>query len=532
MKTIKYIVMSALVLLSLASCNDYLEIYPENVEPSDKFWQSKEDVESALYSGYYFLRSSVEDNLIPWGELRAGCVYDRRGSVLQRLEIKPTNNSLVDWGPMYKIVNVANLVLANAEKARGNDRTYTEEEMHSHMTEAYFLRALAYFYIVRNWRDAPLITDPFETDEMPQNVPQSSDTLLIAQIKSDLQAAINLNAAKEVYNTTWETKGRATIWAIYALAADVNLWDKQFDTAIQYCDLILNARSANAPRFMSTNTHASWFSIFNPGNSNESIFEVQWSHEKLNGTSYQTNNLPDLFNDHSTNTSIKDAYAISDQMTQDFNQDYMGIIERYPENYTDMAVRTMYGGYFVGSNAGAYMSAHQSYVWKYVGGTTTTEKRTTTYYDPNYIIYRVADIMLMKAEALVMRHLGTDYSDNQEAIRLVNQIRERTNLEDREIYDNTDFKDIMDYVLYEELMEFVGEGKAWYDLLRVGRYTDPSGIINFKRDFLIEYVVKYNSQASETWINSVLSDENAWYLPVSDNEIKTNGTLVQNPYYL
>lgn len=192
----------------------------------------------------------------------------------------------------------------------------------------------------------------------------------------------------------------------------------------------------------------------------------------------------------------------------------------------------MYGGYFVGNNASSYMSAHMSYVWKYVGGTTTTEKRTSTYYDPNFIIYRVSDVMLMKAEALVMRHMGTDFSDNQEAIALVNQIRERTNLDAREIYDNTDFKEIMDDILYEELMEFVGEGKAWYDLLRVGRYTDPTGVINFKRDFLIEYVVKYNSQASETWINSVLSDENAWYLPVSDNEIKTNGKLVQNPYYL
>lgn len=330
--------MSALMLVGLASCSDYLEIYPENVEPSDKFWKSKEDVEAALNSGYYFLRASVESNLIPWGELRAGCVYDRRGSALQKLEVKPTNNSLVDWGPMYKIVNVANLVLANADKARGNDRTYTEEEMRSHMTEAYFLRALAYFYIVRNWRDAPLITEPFETDEMPQNVPQSSDTLIIAQIKSDLETAISLNAAKEAFNTTWETKGRATIWAIYALAADVSLWNQEFDKAITYCDDILNARSSNAPRFMSTNTHASWFSMFNPGNSNESIFELQWSHEKLDGTAYQTNNLPDLFNDHSTNSSIKDAYAICDQMTQDFNQEYMSIIEKYPENYTDLSL--------------------------------------------------------------------------------------------------------------------------------------------------------------------------------------------------
>ena len=81
-------------------------------------------------------------------------------------------------------------------------------------------------------------------------------------------------------------------------------------------------------------------------------------------------------------------------------------------------------------------------------------------------------------------------------------------------------------------MELVGEGKAWYDLLRVGRYKDPAGVVNFKKDFLIEYVTKYNGEASEAWINSVLNDENAWYLPINENEVKVNQLLEQNPYYL
>ncbi len=81
-------------------------------------------------------------------------------------------------------------------------------------------------------------------------------------------------------------------------------------------------------------------------------------------------------------------------------------------------------------------------------------------------------------------------------------------------------------------MEIVGEGKDWYDLLRVGRYKDPAGVVNFKKDFLIEYVTKYNGEASEAWINSVLNDENAWYLPISDSEVKVNQLLEQNPYYL
>jgi hypothetical protein len=278
---------------------------------------------------------------------------------------------------------------------------------------------------------------------------------------------------------------------------------------------------------MKTATHSSWFTIFNPGNSNESIFELQWSHEKYQGTAQQTNNLPILFD----NTNDGRAYELSNQMLQDFNAEYRGIVLEYGEEAGDMAVRTMYGGYFVGSSAAAYTGARAGYVWKYCGGTSLSDKRTSTYYDPNFILYRVADIMLLKAEALLMRHMGTNNNDNSEAIALVNDVRKRSNLEPRTFFEDIDFKTMMDYVIYERLMELVGEGKAWYDLLRVGRYKDPSGTINFVKDFLIENVTKYDQQARETWITSVLSDENAWYLPVYYKEVTVNPLLTQNPYY-
>ena len=86
-------------------------------------------------------------------------------------------------------------------------------------------------------------------------------------------------------------------------------------------------------------------------------------------------------------------------------------------------------------------------------------------------------------------------------------------------------------IMHERLMELSGEGKAWYDMLRMGRYTDPSGETNFKEMF-VNNVVTYNKGANESWIRSVLSNENAWYLPINESEIRTNDLLEQNPYYL
>jgi hypothetical protein len=518
--------------VGLTSCNDYLEIYPENVQPTDKYWSSKEEVDATLMSGYYYLREAVETHLIPWGELRAGCVSARGSNTLQRFEIKPTEKTLTKWTPMYKIINSANLVLKNAEKALDNDDTYTQEELNSHYCEAYWERALAYFYIVRNWRDAPLITEPFETDELKFNVAKSSEAEIIAQIKSDLKEAIRLDAAKEKFNTTWETKGRATKWAIYALMADVCLWNQDFDEAITYADQILASQSPAAPRFMNKATHTSWFSIFNPGNSNESIYEVQWSYDKLSGGQPQTNTLTTSFDPAITGYK----YQYSLKMLDDFRNDYRSIRQKYNTGIfdNDLAVRTMYGGFVTEqSNVENFENATQAYCWKYYGGTSYNTKRLNIQdYDCNFIVYRVADVMLIKAEALVMRQYGKNEADNQAAVDIINQIRHRTNLDDSEVDSHSSLHDLMRKgILQERIMELAGEGKAWYDMLRMGRYNDPSGECDFKQLF-VNAVVEYNKGANESWIRSVLSNTNAWYLPVNATEISTNSLLVQNPYYL
>lgn len=531
MKRISILIFSLISVLVFTSCNDYLEIYPENVQPTDEYWSSKEEVDATLNAGYYYLREAVETYLIPWGELRAGCVSSRGSNTLQRFEIKPTEKTLSKWSQMYKIVNAANLVLKNGEKALENDDTYTQEELNSHHCEAYWLRALAYFYIVRNWRDAPLVTEPFETDEMTFNLPKSGEKEIIAQIKNDLLKAIQMNAAKEKFNTTWETKGRATKWAIYALMTDVCLWNQDFDEAITYANAILESSSTAAPRFMSTPTHTSWFSMFNPGNSNESIYEVQWSYDKLSGGQPQTNSLTTSFDP--SITGYKYQYSVA--MLDEFRNEYRSLREKFGTGIFDydQAVCTMYGAFITDGNADNYENATNAYVWKYYGGTSYNTKRLSVQdYDCNFIIYRVADIMLLKAEALIMRQLGKSEADNQAAIDIINQIRKRTNLDETEVDSHSSLQDLMQKgIMHERLMELSGEGKAWYDMLRMGRYTDPSGETNFKEMF-VNNVVTYNKGANESWIRSVLSNENAWYLPINESEIRTNDLLEQNPYYL
>ena len=553
MKKIKYVFATALVALTIGStstsCSDFLEVVPENSQVSDDYWQTKQDVENVLMGGYYYLRDAVQNHLLPYGELRAGLIYSRAtSSVLQTYQVTPTSG-IVDWSTFYKIINVANTVLDRAKEACAADMTYTEAELKSHYTEAYFLRALSYFYLVRNWRDVPMPLKSFQDDGTSFNLPLSYEADIVDQIKTDIVTALQTGAAKESFETTWETKGRATKWALYALMADVCLWDEDYENAIKYCDALLNAAASNpkAPAFMATPSRSSYFSLFNPGNSTESVFELQW-----NANEEQSNTLPLLFDDEVL-AIINGAggYTVSANMCTDIVNEYLAVVGEQGEEggmveFLKESPRTDRASFYAGTNASLSLGMTQGYVWKYLGSTTRDKKRTSNAYDPNFIIYRMADVILMKAEAvLLVDGLEPTPEHKLEAVKCINRIRERAALEDNiaaGMYDDPNDlegaldevemysqEELLEKVLNERKIEFLGEGNIWYDFLRMGRSNNN----RYKTSFLVEQVVNYNEQASESWLRSVLSSDNALFLPIQNSEIERNPLLTdkQNPYY-
>ena len=491
----------------LSSCNEWLTVLPENEQVSDEYWTSKEEVEAVLASGYVYLRDAAP-RLIDWGELRGGSVYNQYGSNLQTFQVNPDQENLCSWAPLYKVIGMANSVLANAEAVQQRDETFDLSVMNSLMTEAYFLRALSYFYIVRNWRDAPLILDPYETDKISYEKEKSSEAELIVQIKADVNAALGTGAAKTTFDEDWKTKGRATKWALHALMADVCLWSEDYGGAILHCNEILTATSSFRPVFVSDPTK--WYEMYYPGNSNESIFEIQWNQR----TYSQSNNLATLFG-NSTPT-----YLYTERMLQDF-------IEETVLTGVNQAVRTLYGGFVPSTSAANYQSAGYGYVWKYSGiGVQDQVRNTTDEQDPNLIVYRVADIMLMKAEAMVLN------SDREEswtvAVDLINQIRTRSRLpEINPVLGEVSEGDLLELILHERNMELAAEGKRWYDLLRFGKRNG----FKYRERFLLNMVVEYNNTANDSWVRSVLNNDNALYLPVWTDELLNNRLLQQNPYY-
>ncbi len=501
MKKILNIILIVLFAIQLSACNNWLDILPENEQASDEYWKSKEELESTTASGYIYLRNCV-NNLILWGELRAGGIYSRESNKIQTFQVQPQDNNLCNWGDLYKVINIANSVIDNADRVMANDETLTEGAKNSYLAEAYFLRALSYFYIYLNWEEAPLITTAYESDKISFKQAAARRHDIKTQIIEDIKIALETGAAKEKYDgQPWQSKGRATKWALLALLADISLWDEDYQATIDACNNIIDATAGFRPVFVEDASR--WVEIFNPGNSTGSIFEINYNSSQLN--SFFT-----LF-------GIGGTYQYTKQMSSDLKE------ETFNAGGPASSVRAMYGAWMTSLDESNYYSAEQGYIWKYVMNDERSGKTIRQYSDCNYIIYRMADVMLMKAEALIMQGGQENY---QQAIDLINKIRKRANLNEIELSAETE-GDMLTYVLRERNMELSGEGKRWYDLLRMGTRNNNQ----YRDKFLVNMVLNYNSTANPSWIRTVLNNDHAIFLPIAKSEIEANHLLKQNPYY-
>ncbi|HBL72750.1 MAG TPA: RagB/SusD family nutrient uptake outer membrane protein [Bacteroidales bacterium] len=497
---------------SLTACSDWLEVLPNNEQVTGKYWKSKEDVEAVLASGYLYMRESVP-TLIRWGELRGGTLYSNNNddTPLQDFNMVPTE-PICDYSVFYKIINMANSVLKYAPAVKDIDDTYHEAVMRSHLVEAYFLRAFSYFQLVRNYQEVPLVLEAYVTDEASYVLAKSDEATIVDQIKDDLLNALASGAAKETFEETWQTKGRATKWALYALMADVCLWDEDYDRCIAYSDSILTATAAFRPVFMQDPLR--WFEMFYPGNSNESILELNWD----NQTYGQRNNFGSYF--------ALDAAArlkFTETAMQDF-KDETALVMATDPTLDGRWGRTLMATYVHTSATPAdYDKSAYYFVWKYKGTDVADRDNMRNAEDANFILYRVAEIMLMKAEALVMK--GEGHWDA--ALAIINQLRTRASLPALVVTTSeVDELDMLMHVLHERQMEFVAEGKRWYDLLRFGRLQE----YKYKEQF-INLVVTSNQTTNPQWIRSVLKNEHAWFMPIPYSETQVNPLLKQNPYY-
>lgn len=495
LKKISIYVFFGLTLLSGAACNKWLDLKPQDGITNTEFWKTKEQVQAAVTGIYSSLLASTSgkpltETFFLWGELRGDLLSATTAATNEEIDIMNANilatNSITNWRNLYQTINYCNTVITFAPKVLSEDQTFSQDALNKAIAEAKTIRALLYFYLVRSFGDVPLKLTATSSDQELQPLPKSSQQDILAQILTDLSEA-EPNAVL-TYGRTDMDKGRVTRYTIYALEADVYLWMDRYDDCVAACDKIMN--SGKFGLVDETNANV-WFSkLYANGNSNESIFEIQFNNQILNSFY----NMFMLNRRFLSNPLVMEELYTVDYVNAD-NKDFRG---------DGASVRTTDGA-----------------IWKYIGWNNSNARAATESY-AHWIVYRLADVMLMKAEALNQLGKGAD------ALDLVRKIRTRARalVATEENPDPDDKRAIADYILEERAREFAYEGKRWYDLLRNAKRN------NYERlDILLDVVSKSVSPDRQQSAIAKYKDKNSHYFPIYYYELTTDKQLEQNPFY-
>jgi hypothetical protein len=491
-----------IIVSSGVSCKKFLDLKPEDGIIRDNFWKTKEQVAAAV-NGVYASLLGGSDRPLPeyfflWGELRADLLASSTGVSNEELDIMNVNilasNSLTNWRAIYRTINYCNTVIDFAPQVNANDPTFTREALNAYLAEVKTIRALLYFYLVRTFRDVPLVLKSTSSDDQLEQLSKNTGAEVLSQIVMDLAEAEP--SAPLTYNNQASDKGRITRYAVNALQADVYLWMEKYPEALTATDKIINSG-----KFGLVTGNSGWFTtLFGIGNSNESIFEIQFDRQKLNSFYPMFRSRPRFVASNLVTDPDYGLYQVDAQ--NDLNRDIRG--------------------------DGAAANFGNGQIWKYIGIDDNSVRAQEESF-AHWIVYRYADVLLMKAEALALTGKGQDALDIVKRIRLRGRALSTgggsSNGTERTV-DPTNTEGILDYILEERARELAFEGKRWYDILRHAKRN------NYKRIELLEKMVSKTVPGSlQQSAIAKYKDPNSHYFPIYQYELQTDKNLVQNPFY-
>jgi starch-binding outer membrane protein, SusD/RagB family len=432
----------------MISCkDDFLSIVPETQLSSATFFTKEADFQQAVNAAYVPLRTIFNDRAWLLGEMHSDNTYYGRnplfGATEQQEDIADfampeangvTSNTHVlnQYRQDYLIISRANQVLSTIDKVEiGTD------SKNNIRGQALFLRAFAYFELVRYFGKVPLHLEPV-TNRSEAALPLASEEEIFAQIIKDASEAIPLLPAKSK-----QEAGRATSGAARTLLANVYIVQKKWAEAEK---LLKEVVASN--EYMLIPNYADVFST-STGNKNnkESVFEVQFMEGSagLNGNFiYQFMPRPMAAAEVVTIMGTSNPQPLD---AEGNNIPTPDIIAAYEPG--DARKDASVG--FITLSGSARSNKVYPYIKKYAK-THALHNNTGT----NWPVYRYSEVLLFLAEAL------NEQGKSAEAATNLNEVRKRAGLGEAA-------GDLREAIYKERRIELAFENKRWFDLVRTGR---------------------------------------------------------------
>lgn len=592
-KAIKSLILVITVAL-LASCSDFLTVIPKNIVTEDNFWNEKTDIEQMVAGVYVKLQSSdIIQRCLVWGELRSdntdmGRNIENNDDLyrLMKENLRP-DNTYTDYAKFYEVINCANVVIERAPEVGEKDPTFTQSQVAATIAEMKAIRALCFFYIVRAFKDCPYPTHAYQSEDVLDPQPAvSGDSIILDQI-AELEGCVSQALRKYPKHNNRDFNNnynRITQNGIYAILCDMCLWMGQYDKVVKYAENIIVSKHKDYendysrrvdeasggspvlfraeddyynhagyygyplyPCYRSKTYGADYQAIFDEGNSFESIFELGYQKSSSStGQNLKIGGISTFYGSQASSETVNDGpiYANMDIVLDVHN----GVFRYYDSRY----------------DARAYYNTQPDGEWskgfpaKYVSGQTEVESVTTTELFKasyrgssrssfNWIFYRLTDIMLMEAEALVElggNDLNTIDPETNEVIvdenldkafKICYAVNRRSLLTDdyksgsekagaaKVVLNQSKYTTkytMRELVMNERHREFMFEGKRWFDLLRRCRREGSTSYVRGKVH------AKGTASSATLFLNM-----ESLYWPYNKTELKANPDLHQKSFY-
>lgn len=619
MKNIKNKIMSAAAVLvagfGFSSCD--IDMLPLNEVVLENFWTDRNDVESVVNSCYAATQQDgYLERLIVWGEDRSDNVVDgNTASENLRYLLKgslKTTNPYCRWAPMYNVINRCNTVLEFAPIVAEKDPNYTDSDLRINIAECKFLRAYTYFTLIKTFKDVPFTFKASIDDTQEYRLPQTPFEVILDSLIADIESCKDMAPRRYSLSERAKNTGRVTRVAMYSLLAELYLWkgsdvnlskeqqNECYRQCIKNCDYVLNFKcdqfenndfedtdlrplidmevykeygfpllaeeltpGVNTKGPLATND------IFGKGGSYETIFELKYN----SGSDKKSND--DLMGMYGSSASSQDVVAnekmmqvkpqntanYSDQVLFSVPSDYRMITSfRFKEDASDFQIYK----YTIGTNNAGIQGKEYGEVGTSFKAATQSQSYRDVNNPPNWILYRMTEIMLFRAEAEIELAFNLDAAnapaedaeDNAEAtsgkqrranlitmgselstpedlkldaFKLISAVYRRSNpqVKARATYaptQPTTLETFRKLLMNERRRELLFEGKRYYDLVRASRRDGNT------QQFRAALSQKYGEAGASVAIKMIKMD--FMYMPVLKGEMEVNPALVQNPCYL
>lgn len=428
-----------------------------------------------------------------------------------KLEGTSINESLkAQWsGPWYAIYQ-ANNVLANYEKVptvTDNDKLAVTQSV----GQAYFLRGLCYYMLVRTFGNIPLVTKPLAIEDRPAQVAPSQIYELII---SDLKNAANMLPAK------WDGKdiGRAGALAARALLANVYLTTAGWPLN-QTANYALAATEADA--VIKSGKYSLVLDYAD-------VFKTNFNTEAVFGIAFNVGGNAPNRSFGSTSVPLEESGADNSGGWDDFYPEVNFYLDAPKCKRTDATFYTTFKILnkdtkkfdLVPWDSNATRVQHPYYK-KFRAGLGDGVKETATEIltiqpstNKTTDIVRYAETLLTYAEASAM----SAGAPSLDAYKAVNAVRFRAGLKD--LPAGLTAAAFRDSVVLERKYEFAGEfGQRWFDIVRL--------------QLLPKVISERSTTKEQNKLNSsyVSNPASRYYAPIPFKDMSQNPQWTQNPGY-